>query len=136
MTVNYTALASTFTYTPVDRAREQRHLNAYYCLRQLLWKASTGRLFRQAIEMGALTPVAPGRRGPDGQWMRPEYDEAEIQEMFSNAREEFNNQFDEAFNQATTAELFAAAKKFFAIDKQGFITAITDYVADREARGQ
>ena len=136
MTVNYSALASTFTFTPVDRAREQRHMNAYYCLRQLMWKASTGRIFRQAIEAGALRPVAPGRRGPDGNWMRPEYDEAEVQDMFSNAREEFNNQFDDAFKLATTAELFTAAKKFFALDKPGFISAISDYVTEREARGQ
>jgi len=136
MAVNYAALASTFTATPADRLKEQKYLNTYYCLRQLMWKGSTKRIFREAIECGALQPVAPGRRQDDGSYSRAEYDDEEVKAMFDNAREEFYDQFDAAFKGATLQELFVAAKKFFALDKKGFINAIADYVAEREQREQ
>ena len=77
----------------------------FYTLRTLLWEDSKGRIFLDAIESGVLEAVAPFVKLPDGSLSRAEFDGDDIKELYSEAWEKFNTEFDEAFIKATLDEM-------------------------------
>ncbi len=109
MSINTSKLSSTFKTETLSaqktKALYRRQQAAFYSLRQLMWDASKGKVFKDALDAGLIEQVAPGYRLPDGSYSRPEYDEDEIAEVYSEAWTKFKDEFDEAFIHATAEEI-------------------------------
>ncbi|AFY73526.1 hypothetical protein Syn7502_01457 [Synechococcus sp. PCC 7502] len=74
---------------------------------------ATFRVFRDAIEFGVIEAVAPPVKLPDGSLSRAEFDGDDIKELYAEAWEKFNAEFDEAFVKATVDEMVDFAGKHF-----------------------
>jgi len=109
MAINLNALTSTFKSSSLDQQAQQKAYKrwqaAFYSLRTLMWQASKGRIFKDAIEDGSIAPTAPAMRLPDGNWSRPEFDEDEIRDLYTKAWKTFTEQFDAGFIKATIEEI-------------------------------
>lgn len=120
MAINKSALSSTFKPSTVREKQEQAQFRkwqaVFYSLRTLVWDDAKGRVFKEALENGVLREVAPGVRLPDGSYSRPEYDQDDISEVYTEARERFNKEFDDAFVKATIEEMVDFAKAHFGYD--------------------
>ena len=117
MTINKSALSSNFK--PLTRKERDEQIAfrkwqaVFYTIRTLLWEDSKGRIFRDAIESGVIEAVAPPVKLPDGSLSRAEFDGDDIKELYADAWEKFNAEFDEAFVKATQDEMVDFAGKHF-----------------------
>lgn len=138
MPIQTKALSSNFTpVSPrekVAKAEFRQKQAVFYTLRSLVWDQSKGNVFREALANGTIVAIAPGYRLPDGSYSRAEFDQDDIKDLYSNAQEEFNIQFDEAFIQATTDEMVAYSEKYFEKGLKDLLAINAERSAQRFAR--
>ncbi len=106
MAINHNALSSKFQ-VPSLRQKEQqvafrKWQAVFYTLRFLIWNESKGRIFKDALDCGAIEPTAPG-----------EFNQEDIQQLYSEAWSEFQAEFDQAFVKATLEEMVEFAESRF-----------------------
>lgn len=117
MSINTSKLSSTFKTESLEiqksKALFRRQQAAFYSLRQLMWDAAKGKVFKDALDSGLIEKTAPGYRLPDGSFSRPEYDQDDISEVYKEAWDTFKDEFDEAFISATAEEIGDYSKAHF-----------------------
>jgi hypothetical protein len=115
--INTSALLSTFKPDTLANQKTQVEYRkwqaAFYSNRTLMWQASKGKIFKDAIANGSISPIAPGHRNSDGSYSRPEFDEDDIKDLYSEAWSEFTDQYDEAFVHATIDEIGEYSQSHF-----------------------
>jgi hypothetical protein len=117
MAINTSKLSSAFKTESLEaqktKALFRRQQAAFYSLRQLMWDASKGKVFKDALDSGLIEKIAPGYRLPNGSYSRPEYDQDDISEVYKEAWESFKAEFDAAFISATAEEIGDYSKSHF-----------------------
>lgn len=103
MAINLSALSSAYQ-VPTLREREEKAAfrkwqAAFYTIRDLMWSAARGRIFKDAIASGILEPVRGG-----------EFDPNEVRQLYHEEWEKFLVEFDKAFAKATLDELVEFAE--------------------------
>jgi hypothetical protein len=115
--INLSALPTTFQVESLkskeQKATQRRWAACFYTIRSLIWEASKSQIFKDALERGAIQPIAPPKRLKDGSYSRPEFDPSDIQQLYSEAWEEFTTAFDAAFIHAKLEELIEYARDHF-----------------------
>ena len=106
----------------------------FYTIRHLVWQATKGQIFRDAIEKGILEPVAPPVRLKDGTFSKPEFDPDQIRQIYAEAWEEFTVAFDTAFIHATLDELVEYAQAHFGMGLKELLALNTQRSAERYNR--
>jgi len=138
MSINTSKLSSTFKTDTLEvqktKALFRRQQAAFYSLRTLMWDASKGKVFKDALDAGLIEQVAPGYRLPDGSFSRPEYNEDEIAEVYSEAWTKFKDEFDEAFIHATAEEIGEYSFDHFGQDLQALLKLNDLRMAERHNR--
>jgi hypothetical protein len=139
MTINTNALSSTFRpLSPRDKVAQaefRKSQAVFYTLRFLVWEDCKGKVFKDAINDGSITPIAPGVRMPDGSYSRPEFDQDDIKDLYTEAQRDFNEQFDSAFIKATIEEMADYATKYFGKSLQDLLDLNAERSAQRFNRG-
>ena len=137
--INTNALSSTFRpLTPKDKAAQaefRKQQAVFYTLRFLVWEECKGKVFKDAINDGSIEPIAPGVRLPDGSYSRAEFDQDDIKDLYTQAQQDFNEQFDNAFIKATTEEMADYATKIFGKSLQDLLDLNAERSAQRFGRG-
>jgi hypothetical protein len=106
MPINHNALSSKFQ-VPTYKHREQQAAfrkwqAVFYTLRFKIWDDSKSRIFTDALDCGAIEPIAPG-----------EFDPQDVQQLYSEAWDEFQEEYDRAFIKATLEEMVEFAQTRF-----------------------
>lgn len=120
MSININALPSNFQLDSLKsrekKAIERKWQACFYSIRQLIWEAGKGKIFKDALEKGILQPFAPPVRLKDGSYSKPEFDPEDVKQLYSEAWEEFTVSFDAAFIHGTLEELIEYAKDHFGME--------------------
>ena len=120
-----------------DREKEVAHRKwqaCFYTIRHLLWEANKGKVFRDAIEKGVITPIAPPVRLRNGSYSRPEFDPNDVRQLYTEAWEEFTAAFDAAFIHASLDELIEYAKTHFGMGEKELLALNAQRSAERYNR--
>ncbi len=103
MTINYNAFSSKFQVSSLRQKEQQvafrKWQAVFYTLRFLIWSDSKGRIFKDALDCGAIEPTAPGEFNPE-----------DIKQLYAEAWAEFQNEYDRAFVKATSNSHFGQNK--------------------------
>ena len=106
MAINYNALSSKFQVSSLRQKEQQvayrKWQAVFYTLRFLIWNDSKGRIFKDALDCGAIEPIAPG-----------EFNQDDIKQLYSEAWAEFQDEYDRGFVKATTEEMVEFAPSRF-----------------------
>ena len=106
MTIDYNALSSKFQVSSLKQREKDAAFRkwqaVFYTLRFLIWSDSKGRIFKDALDCGAIEEIAPG-----------EFSQEDIKQVYSEAWSEFTKEFDQAFIKATLEEMVEFARTRF-----------------------
>jgi hypothetical protein len=109
MTINHNALSSKFQVSSLKQREKdvafRKWQAVFYTLRFLIWSDSKGRIFKDALDCGAIEEIAPG-----------EFDQDDIQQVYAEAWTEFQAEFDQAFIKATLDEMVEFAQSRFGMN--------------------
>ena len=135
MAINLQKLDSAFQAPTLDQKQEQKAYRkwqaVFYSLRTLMWEASKGKVFRDAIEDGTIEATTKANKLPDGTWSRAEFEEDDIKELYSNAWAIFTEQFDEAFIKAEIGELADFSESRFGQNMEQLLKMNDERSADK-----
>ncbi|NJL03210.1 MAG: hypothetical protein HC910_22550 [Spirulinaceae cyanobacterium SM2_1_0] len=125
MSIEKSALSTKFrplsTRERDDQSAFRKQQAVFYTLRSLIWEESKGRIFKDAVDDGTLDPIAPPVRKADGFYSRPEYDSADVKQLYAEAWEQFKEEFDRGFIKATLEELVEFARKHYQHDLESLL---------------
>jgi hypothetical protein len=102
--------------TKKSEAQYKRWMAVYYTVRHLFWQDAKGRIFKDGVDRGILTPITPGIRKKDGSFTRPEYDSKDVQELYKEAWRQFEIEFEREYIKCTIEELVQIAQEYFGYD--------------------
>jgi HEPN domain-containing protein len=98
---------------------EQRTWQAvYYTLRFLFWEDSRRRIFRHGLEHGLIREISPAIRKKDGTIIPAEYDKGDIAQLYKEAWEQFQVEFEKEYIHMKTNELVKVAEEYFGYTQQ------------------
>jgi len=135
MPINLNALSSAH-HVPSARERAaqaafRKWQAVFYTLRHLLWQSTKNNILRDAIADGTLEPVEPKKRRRDGSWTLPKYADDDIKQLYSEAWERYNEEFDMAFAGATLEELLDYAEQHFELSLEQLLEMNKQRSAER-----
>ncbi len=106
MAINHNALSSKFQVSSLKQREKDATFRkwqaVFYTLRFLIWSDSKGRIFKDALDCGAIEEIAPG-----------EFNQEDIKQVYSEAWNEFVAEFDQAFIKADLEEMVEFAQSRF-----------------------
>lgn len=114
MAINYNALSSKFQVSSLKQREKDATFRkwqaVFYTLRFLIWSDSKGRIFKDALDCGAIEEIARG-----------EFNQEDIKQVYSEAWSEFTKEFDEAFIKANLEEMVEFAQSRFGMGEDDLL---------------
>ena len=135
MPINLNALSSAHRVPSAKQRAAQATFRkwqaVFYTLRHLIWQTTKSNVLRDAIADGTLEPCEPKKRKKDGTWTLPKYDDEQIKQLYSEAWERYNEEFDLAFAGATLEELLQYAEEHFELSLEQLLEMNRERSAER-----
>ncbi|HHP7231695.1 MAG TPA: hypothetical protein ACFCUY_12655 [Xenococcaceae cyanobacterium] len=127
MPINHNAFSSKFQVPSLKKKEQQvafrKWQAVFYTLRFLIWNESKSRIFKDALDCGAIEPIAPG-----------EFNQEDIQQLYAEAWNEFQVEFDQAFVKATLEEMVEFAQSRFGMGLEDLLELNRQRSANRYNR--